>query len=277
MNFYELVTETLALCGMTDADATDRSEYSPLFKTAFNEAYRKIVREKLHLWTTEEVTLDALKCFTLSGLSETATKITKISTYRDYSTDGSGLNQYSLVFDKYDGAGTIVVPGAEASGTVFVEYEYMPDMLGATYNIKAANTVKVIPIDEALTSAQATALAGQTMFVIDVSTGLYTAFTIASAAAGAAGAATITTSETISTAVADGDQIFIGDNWTPVFDDDFHIVLTYWAAHKYYLSRGANYASQAQMYKQMYSDEAAYINDDIGQPVEIVNAYSPQI
>jgi len=275
MNLYELTTEVLAQMGIIDPDADDRTEYSSLIKTSLNEGYRKICREKAHLWTSEAVTLDANKCFNISSLSEKLTKVLKISLYQDYSSAAGGAESQGLYWDKYDGNGTIYVPNATASGTVYLEYEYMPKYLETTYNVSGANTSKTIPVDEAITSAQATALAGQSLFLIDVSAGTYAEYTIDSVTAGAAGAATITVNETISTATADGDEIYIGDNWTPKFNEDWHIILTYWATSKLYTTRGVNYAGLASFWNNKFYEEYAYITDSLGEPENIKNAYAP--
>ena len=279
MNVYELTTQTLTNCKFSDTtDATTRSDNEAACIRSFNTAYRRICREKLHLWYTEEVTLDTAKCFAMSSLSKKAIKILKISQYQDYSEDAGEIESPAYPWDKYDGAGTIVVPAAEASGTVFVEYEYMPTMLGITYHIKGANTVKVIPVDEAISAAEATALVGQILHVIDVSTGLYYDYTVASAAEGVAGAATITTSESISVAVADGDEIFIGDNWEPVIEEEWHMVLTYWAASQYYLSlKSVNYATKVAQWKSIYDETFAGVDGGTGEDEELTGAYSPQI
>jgi len=278
MNVHELTTQTIQQCGLDTTDVTVRSDYESLFIRFFNVAYKEICRKKIHPWYTEEVTLDANKCFVTSVLAKKLVKILKISTYQDFSEDAGGAESEALSWYKYDGSGTIVVPAAEASGTVFVEYEYMPDMLGITYNISGANTVKVIPVSEAISSAEATALVGETLHIIDVSTGLAYAYTVASAAAGAAGAATITTSESISVAVAALDEIFIGDQWEPEIDEDWHMALTYWAASQYYLSReGVNYVNMAASWKNMYDNALSNITDSTGEDEALTGAYSPQI
>jgi hypothetical protein len=279
MNVYELTTQTLTNCKFSDTtDATTRSDNEKAFITSFNTAYRRICREKLHLWYTEEVTLDAAKCFVMSSLSKKAIKILKISQYQDYSEDAGYIESPPYPWDKYDGAGTIVVPAATASTAVFVEYEYMPTMLGITYNISGANTAKVIPVDEAISAAEATALAGQTLHVIDVSTGLYYDYTIVSSASGVAGACTITVDETISVAVADGDEIFIGDNWEPAIDEEWHMILTYWAASQYYLSlKSVNYATKAAQWKSIYDEALAGVDGGTGEDEALTGAYSPQI
>jgi hypothetical protein len=277
MNVYELVTETLAQCGIVDPDASDRSEKKPLFLTSYNEALKKICREKLHPWTSEAITLDASKCFDTKTLSKRLVEIQKVSKYQDYSTSASGAASPPFAWDLYDGNGKIVVPAADASGTMFIEYEYMPEPLKVTYHISGANTLKVIPIDEAISAAEATALVGKTLGVIDVSTGLSYEYTIASAAAGAAGAATITVNETIAEAVADGDEIYIGENWEPSMNEDWHMLLTYWATYKYLSTRGVNYAGLASFHKDAFYEEYGYIDGSIGEPQEITGAYSPQI
>ncbi len=275
MNYFELETEVLAQIGILEPDAGDRSEHRSVIKPALNEGYRKICREKAHLWTVESVTLDADKCFNISSLTERLTTILKVSRCQDFSDDAG--NSYSPPFSWYkqDGAGTIFVPNATASTAVYVKYEYMPARLKETYNISGANTAALIPVDEAISAAEAAALAGQALYLIDTSVGTYVAYTIVSATAGAAGAASITVDSTPAVATADGDEIYIGDNWTPVINEDWHILLTYWAIYKIYSTRGANYIGLADYWKNTFYMEYGYITDSLGEPENMKNTYYP--
>ena len=278
MNLYELVTTVLKQCRLDPTDATDRSDnQNSVIVPALNEAYRRMCREKAHPWTTEAITLDANKCFDTRTLTNKLVRIIEISQYQDYSSAAGGARSSPYAWDKYDGSGTIVIPTATASGTVYIKYEYMPAKLDITYNISDANTVRTIPVNEAITAAQATALIDQTLYVIDVSSGLYTEYTIESALAGVAGAATITVNETIDTATEDGDEIYIGANWEPVVNEDWHTILTYWATAQYYLARGANYTGMANMWLGIFDREFANITDSIGEEEVVTGAYSTQI
>ncbi len=69
----------------------------------------------------------------------------------------------------------------------------------------ASAAAKVVTIDEALSAAEATALAGRKVIIDGY------LYTLASAAAGAAGAATITVTEDITHAPADGDIVYPGE------------------------------------------------------------------
>lgn len=277
MNVYELVKETLAQCGIVEPDASDYAEKKPLFLTSFYEGYRKICREKLHPWTTEEVTLDANRCFDTKTLKKRLVQILDITQYRDYSAEAGGAKSQSYTWDLYDGNGVICIPAAPANSKAFIEYEYMPEPLKVTYNVKGANTGSEIPINEPISDDEAAALVGKEINVFDVSSALYYTYTVSSATAGAAGAASITVNETIVTATADGDEIYIGENWEPAINADWHMLLTYWSTYKYLTTRGANYAGLAAYWKNMFYEEYAYITPDIGQPQTITGAYSPQI
>jgi hypothetical protein len=262
---------------MDSTDATDRSEQQARITPRLNEAYRRICREKIQLWFTESVTLDANKCFSVSSLSKTFVKIEKITLYQDYSEDAAYAEMTGLPWAQYDDSGTIVVPAASASGTVYVKYQYKPVDLGITYNIRAANTTVSIPVDEAISAAQALALVGKKLYLIDVSLGTYAEYTIASATAGAAGAAAIVVTAAPSTATADGDTIHIGDNWTPVINEDWHNVLILYAIYRYYKSQGPNYIGAANDAKNDYDEAFSYITDDEGEEQELTGAYSPII
>lgn len=277
MNVYELVKETLAQCGIVEPAPSDYVEKKPLFMTSFYEGYRKLCREKLHPWTTEEITLDAYKCFDTKTLTKRLVQILDVTQYRDYSTGTGGAKSQSYAWDLYDGNGMIVIPVAAANGKVFIEYEYMPEPLKVTYTVKGANTGAVIPVDEAITDSEATALVGKEINVFDISTALYYTYTVASATAGAAGSATITIDGSVVTPTADGDEIYIGEGWEPAINEDWHMLLTYWATYKYMTTRGANYAGLAAYWKNMFFEEYAYVTQDIGQPQTITGAYSPQI
>jgi len=69
----------------------------------------------------------------------------------------------------------------------------------------ASVATKTFTVDEKITSAQATALAGRKVIIKGV------LYTIASAAAGAAGAATFTVSETVTGSPGDGDIVYPGE------------------------------------------------------------------
>ncbi len=275
MNIYELITEVLAQIRINEPDASDRSEYATRIKTALNEGYRKICREKWHPWKCEAITLDANKCFDFDNLIEKFVGILKISLYEDFSSSASGNEAAAIPWALTDNEGGIYVPNATENGTVYVKYEFMPKPLETTYKVKGANTAKVIPVSEAISADEAAALVGKKLYLIDVSEGTYTEYTIASAAAGAAGAATITVNETISTATAALDEIYIGDNWVPIFHEDYHMILTYWAAHKLYMSKGPNYISVAEYFKTKFDEEAGYITPNVGESQSIQNAYYP--
>lgn len=64
---------------------------------------------------------------------------------------------------------------------------------------------KIFTVDEKITAAQATALAGRKVIIKGI------LYTVASAAAGAAGAATITVEETVTGSPADGDIVYPGE------------------------------------------------------------------
>jgi N4-gp56 family major capsid protein len=69
----------------------------------------------------------------------------------------------------------------------------------------ASLSTKTFTIDEALSAAEATALAGRKVLIKGY------VYTVASAAAGEAGAATITVSETVQGSPADGEIIYPGE------------------------------------------------------------------
>lgn len=64
---------------------------------------------------------------------------------------------------------------------------------------------KVFTVDEAISAAEATAMAGRMVMIKDA------LYTVASAAAGSAGAATITVKETVTGSPADGDIVYPGE------------------------------------------------------------------
>lgn len=128
MNTYELVSQTMRQCRMDPTDATDRSDNEDWIIAACNEAYRKICREKLSLWTVEAVTLDASKQFLISSLTEACVRILEITKYPDYYADNSYARANTYYWDLYAKT-TVVVPDATASEAYYVKYEYLPDDL----------------------------------------------------------------------------------------------------------------------------------------------------
>jgi hypothetical protein len=262
---------------MDSTDAADRSDNQTKITGWLNDAYRRICREKVELWHIESVTLDANKCFAVSALSETFVTLLKVTTYQDFTEDAGYLEQTGLPWGKYDDTGTIIVPSAEASGTVYVKYEYKPAKLGISYNIRGANTTVSIPVDEAISAAEALALVGETLYLIDVSLGTYKEYTIASATAGAAGAAAIVVTAAPAVATVAGDTIHIGDAWEPVIDEDWQNAMTIYAAGKYYKSQGPNYAGQGDNLLNDFELELSRMTDSIGEEETITGAYSPFI
>ena len=289
MNLYELDTETIDKIRGDRDDIDNRREESPYFLTAYNYAYERVIRERIQPWTTEAVTLDANKRFGISDLANDCNEIMHISLYQDFSSNASYAKSDRYLKYEYDGAGEIVVPQATASSAMYVAYKYMPVRLThkeQLFTISGAETTKTIPIDEAITASMADALVGSEISVYDISTGLYQTLTIASVALGAAGAATITVSETISPSVADGDIIYAMSTTeyrvesaynTPQFDQAYHDVLTMWAAHRYFLRRGANYADYAAFWENEFDKHFGKIKRDYGGRQDFVNLYDPQI
>ena len=289
MNLYQLDTETLDKIRQDRSDIEIRREESPYFLTAYNSAYERIIREKIKLWTTEAVTLDADKRFNVSDLTNDCNEIIKITKYQDFSDSAGNARTSEFDFYDYDGVGEIVVPAADDSGTMYVAYRYMPVRLThkeSLFNISGAQTTKTIPIDEAITADMVDALVGSEISVYDASAGTYQTLTIASVAVGAAGAATITVSEDITGTLADGDIIYtmytteyrVASAYnTPQFDQAYHEALCNWAAHRYFLRRGANYGDYALMWKQEFEMAFARIRHDYGAVQEFRNLYSPQI
>lgn len=126
MNVYELGTKTLTLCKL---EMSDREENAAKFLSSFNYAYERVMREKWRPWTTEAVTLDADKCFTVSSLSKRCVSVKKITNLPDFSEDaGYGYAAQYNFFEK-DGDGTLFVYGAGANATVYVQYQYVPARL----------------------------------------------------------------------------------------------------------------------------------------------------
>lgn len=80
------------------------------------------------------------------------------------------------------------------------------DLTASTRNLTVASvTGKVFTVDEAISTAEATALAGRKVIIKGI------LYTIASSAAGAAGAATITVAETVTGSPADNDIVYPGE------------------------------------------------------------------
>lgn len=79
-------------------------------------------------------------------------------------------------------------------------------LTAASRNLTVASlSSKTFTVDEAITAAEATALAGRKVIIKGVP------YTVASAAAGAAGAATITVSETVTGTPGDGEIVYPGE------------------------------------------------------------------
>lgn len=127
---YAMLNDGLRLMGMVPTDAL-RSQYYIPFLFGVNNAQVDIYTNRLQLskWSAA-VTLTAGKTFDttaspLTTASEYCAEILKVALYPDYSSGSSWVLSNSLLFDQVD-ADTFVVPGAEASGTVYVLYKPLP-------------------------------------------------------------------------------------------------------------------------------------------------------
>ena len=148
MNVYELTTQVLRQCRFDVTDEQDREENQDWIVAELNYAYRQICRDRLHPWTTEEVTLDENKCFDTRTLDSKLVRINKIAPTRDYA-NGAYI-QCGMPWDMYDGGGKVIVPTAKAGSTVYVEYELMfPDLevmaeeADETFEPDATNTPQI--------------------------------------------------------------------------------------------------------------------------------------
>ncbi len=289
MNLYALDTATLDQCKLDATDQEVRQENSVLFLEGYNFAYERIIREKILPWTTEAVTLDANKAFNVSTLTNTLAKIRHITRYADFSEDAGYVKSNRYIFYDKDGEGSIVVPYAEASGEMFVSYEYMPVRLSHTellFNISGGQTDKTIPIDEAITASMVSDLVGSKISVFDASLGTYQTLTIVSVVIGAAGAATITVTETITGTLVEGDIIYTTESTkyrvtsafnTPQMSEQYHLLLTDYAKYWFFSARGTNYSIFALELKATWEDKFARIVKNTGARQELLNAYSSSI
>lgn len=144
MNVYDLTTQVMQQCQMDATDATNRTDNQTWIVAAMNEAYRKICRNKVHLWATEEVTLDENRQFALSVLTNTLIRIREITQYPNYSGNTAYGKAMSYRWDMYDSS-HIVVMAAPESGTVYVTYEYMPEDLVVTSTSPSTETTTNTP------------------------------------------------------------------------------------------------------------------------------------
>lgn len=111
-------TDEAPLPKSNDAYAGDSKVIADKFTVGINFAYRKIAKEKIQLTHSEAVTLDAKKSFLATALSRELITILSIET-----ADESPIGWNRGVGNK------IICPGAEAGGSVTVEYRYLPAKL----------------------------------------------------------------------------------------------------------------------------------------------------
>lgn len=125
MNTYQLDTMTLNLLQLED-NGDNRNQFSPLFTSAYNEAYMDIARNYLKPKHWQQLTLTDRK-FDVSTLDYTPTKFLKAASNPDYSQDG-GFNFQGgyevLMYDNIYG----VVP-AFGEDECYILYEYLPTPL----------------------------------------------------------------------------------------------------------------------------------------------------
>jgi hypothetical protein len=130
MTTTELDQEAFALMTEDYSDTDRRAELAPILLTGYNAAYQDICTGILRVAKWEQVTLDENKQFALSALTETCLEVVKVAKYRDFSADTGWAQGDPLGFVVLDGD-EVVVPQAEASGTVWVRYRFVPEMLAA--------------------------------------------------------------------------------------------------------------------------------------------------
>jgi hypothetical protein len=128
MNTYELLEQSLKRGGFAVTDA-NKNLYGPIALRGYNEGYRAWAsshQADLRKWSI--VTLSATKTFDLTALNatnETVNTILKVSQYQDFTADAGYAESSPLDFDMVD-FDTVVVPQAEPSGTVYVQYRINP-------------------------------------------------------------------------------------------------------------------------------------------------------
>lgn len=126
MTAHEILQETVRLRGEDATDTTLLTEYNPVALIGMNEGYRLICERYIHPVVTEEITLDTNKQFDLEDLTNIPRKIISITLYQDYSEDANwrlSPTRYGWAMVDSD---TIVVPDADALGTVYITYEILP-------------------------------------------------------------------------------------------------------------------------------------------------------
>lgn len=98
------------------------------------------------------------------------------------------------------------IEGVRFVETTEAKIFHAEDLTAAARNLTVASlSGKVFTVDEAITTAEATALAGRKVIIKGA------LYTVASSAAGAAGAATITVSETVTGTPGDGEVVYPGE------------------------------------------------------------------
>jgi hypothetical protein len=136
MTAHEILKETARLRGEDpDTDTTLLTEYNAVALIGMNEGYRHICERYICPTAWEEVTLDANKQFDTTDLTNSARRIIAITRYEDYTEDANWLPDTT----RYDWSpvnyNTFVVPEAEASATVNVQYEILPTDLVNPYPV----------------------------------------------------------------------------------------------------------------------------------------------
>lgn len=125
MTAHDILLETIRLRKEDATDTTLMTEYNAVALVGMNKGYRDICSKHINPIIWDDVALDANKRFDLSVLSNTVQQIIDVCKYEDYTADSNWLKA-----DRYDWTltdnDTIVVPAADAGGTVHVQYEAVP-------------------------------------------------------------------------------------------------------------------------------------------------------
>jgi hypothetical protein len=134
MTAHEILLETVRLRGEDTTDTSLLAEYNAVALIGMNEGYRDICSRIIVPTEWKSVTLDANKKFAISGLTNVPQEILAICKAQDF-TSGANYGKAERYGWAWVDTANIVVPTAEASGTVYVLYEIMPADLVNPYPV----------------------------------------------------------------------------------------------------------------------------------------------
>jgi hypothetical protein len=144
-DLYAIDTAILTEIGEDPDDKATRDTWAALLLLEHNNTLRDICARFLHPTVSELIKLDANRKFlAYDVLKHECANVLGVTNAEDYSKDAGGSLGTQYAF--YDTApGEYIVPGAAASGSVWVKYKYIPDAMTDNTTKEGSSVPEEVP------------------------------------------------------------------------------------------------------------------------------------